>query len=240
MKINNIVPPKNKAVIAAMIALAALGLTNQAHATRSPMPYSLVSQPFLSDFNVGNDGIEKFSAPYGHMVITLAGQVATVTFNSNTINGHTYLFGGNNHSFALNVNSSSFTAGSLVGGRVGGFTGTLGVGGSQNLNGFGVFNFTIDNTDGFKDAFDALSFTLTNTSGVLWGDASDVLKFNSKGYDAAGHVFVATLVKGKYKNFEYSGFAAEGPGTVPDGGATVMLLGAALGALGMARRFLKS
>jgi hypothetical protein len=27
---------------------------------------------------------------------------------------------------------------------------------------------------------------------------------------------------------------------VPDGGATVMLLGAALGALGMARRFLKS
>jgi hypothetical protein len=27
--------------------------------------------------------------------------------------------------------------------------------------------------------------------------------------------------------------------TVPDGGATVMLLGAALGALGMARRFLK-
>jgi hypothetical protein len=30
-----------------------------------------------------------------------------------------------------------------------------------------------------------------------------------------------------------------GPGAVPDGGATVMLLGAALGALGMARRFLK-
>ena len=30
------------------------------------------------------------------------------------------------------------------------------------------------------------------------------------------------------------------PGQVPDGGATIMLLGAALGALGMARRFLKS
>ena len=28
--------------------------------------------------------------------------------------------------------------------------------------------------------------------------------------------------------------------SVPDGGATIMLLGAALGALGMARRFLKS
>ena len=31
-----------------------------------------------------------------------------------------------------------------------------------------------------------------------------------------------------------------GPGTVPDGGTTVMLLGAALGALGMVRRYLKS
>jgi VPDSG-CTERM motif len=29
------------------------------------------------------------------------------------------------------------------------------------------------------------------------------------------------------------------PDSVPDGGATIMLLGAALGALGMARRFLK-
>jgi hypothetical protein len=34
-------------------------------------------------------------------------------------------------------------------------------------------------------------------------------------------------------------FRCEG-GQVPDGGTTVMLLGAALGALGMARRFLKS
>jgi VPDSG-CTERM motif len=30
------------------------------------------------------------------------------------------------------------------------------------------------------------------------------------------------------------------PDHVPDGGATIMLLGAALGALGMVRRFLKS
>ena len=37
-------------------------------------------------------------------------------------------------------------------------------------------------------------------------------------------------------SFSANGTAA----SVPDGGATVMLLGAALGALGMARRFLKS
>jgi hypothetical protein len=35
-------------------------------------------------------------------------------------------------------------------------------------------------------------------------------------------------------------FRGEGGGQVPDGGATVMLLGAGLGALAMARRFLKS
>ncbi|PYL74488.1 MAG: hypothetical protein DMF26_10875, partial [Verrucomicrobia bacterium] len=38
-----------------------------------------------------------------------------------------------------------------------------------------------------------------------------------------------------------TGFAGEGGGVVvPDGGTTVMLLGVALGALGMARRFLMS
>jgi hypothetical protein len=41
---------------------------------------------------------------------------------------------------------------------------------------------------------------------------------------------------------DLSGWALLGPGGagVPDGGTTVMLLGAALGALGMARRFIKS
>ena len=44
------------------------------------------------------------------------------------------------------------------------------------------------------------------------------------------------------QNYGLSGWTLFGPGGVPtpDGGTTVMLLGAALGALGMARRFLKS
>jgi hypothetical protein len=236
MKINNIVPSKNKAVIAVIIAVAGLAL-QQAHAMRSPLPPSIVSQPFTSDFNVGNDGISAYAPSYGHMSISLIDSThAAVSFTSNTVAGHTYLFGGNN-AFALQVNASSFTAGSFVGGRAGGFTGTLGLGGAQNMNGFGLFNFSIADSDGFKDAFDSLTFTLTNTSG-LWGSASDVLKLNAKGFDAAGHVFVADLVRGKYKNLDVTGFAAEGPGTVPDGGATVMLLGTALGALGMVRRFL--
>jgi hypothetical protein len=43
------------------------------------------------------------------------------------------------------------------------------------------------------------------------------------------------------QRYGLSGWTLFGPGVpgVPDGGATVMLLGAALGSLGMARRFLK-
>ena len=45
----------------------------------------------------------------------------------------------------------------------------------------------------------------------------------------------------EWNGYGLSGWALFGPGVgVPDGGTTVMLLGAALGALGMARRFLKS
>jgi len=44
------------------------------------------------------------------------------------------------------------------------------------------------------------------------------------------------------QHYGLSGWTLFGPGVpqAPDGGTTVMLLGAALGALGMARRFLKS
>jgi hypothetical protein len=233
-------PPMNKLkyMAAVLIGIAGLGL-HQAQATA-------INPPFLSDLGVGNDGIESYTGPYGHMSITLSGQTATVTLTSNTVAGNTYLFGGNSHSFGVEVNASSFTSGGLAGGRLGGFTGTLGFGGSQNLNGFGIFNLTVDDSDGFKDAFDNLSFTITNTSATPWLNASQVLTTNSGGFDAAGHVFVATtgVVKGApaYINSDATGFAAEVPGKngVPDGGSTMMLLGAALSVLGMARRYLKS
>ena len=237
----NIVPHKNKAVIAVIIAVAGLAL-QQAHATRTPLPSSLASQPFVSDFNFGNEDISAYAPSYATLSINLIDAThATVSFASNTVAGHTYLFGGNNHSLGLNVNASTFSAGAVTGTRLGGSPGALSAHvGTFNgsFNGFGNFNLTIDDSDGFKDAFDGLTFSLTNTSG-LWGSASDVLSLNAKGFDAAGHVFVADFVGGKYKNLEVTGFAAEGPGHgVPDGGATVILLGGALSVLGVVRRFI--
>jgi hypothetical protein len=73
-----------------------------------------------------------------------------------------------------------------------------------------------------------------------WANANQVLIANLQGAFAAAHIFVAQLINGQLVNVMVTGFAANGGSQVPDGGTTVMLLGAALGALGLARRFLRS
>jgi hypothetical protein len=58
---------------------------------------------------------------------------------------------------------------------------------------------------------------------------------------AAAHIFVTLNPADPNNGALVTGFAANGGGvSIPDGGTTVMLLGMALGALGTARRFLKS
>ena len=57
----------------------------------------------------------------------------------------------------------------------------------------------------------------------------------------AAHIFVAAFPADPNAGALATGFAANGGAiNTPDGGTTVMLLGVALGALGMARRFLMS
>jgi VPDSG-CTERM motif len=63
---------------------------------------------------------------------------------------------------------------------------------------------------------------------------------SGNGFDATNMDWAfSTQSAGGATHFVFS-FSANGPAGVPDGGATVMLLGVALSALGMARRFLKS
>jgi hypothetical protein len=56
-----------------------------------------------------------------------------------------------------------------------------------------------------------------------------------------GNLFGTITIPSQWNGYGLSGWTLFGPGGAgaPDGGTTVMLLGAALGALGMARRFLK-
>jgi VPDSG-CTERM motif len=89
-----------------------------------------------------------------------------------------------------------------------------GTGTTIDLNALGTFTYLFAKYDGQND--NSLVWNISGLTGVLTIPADGPL----------GHGL--------------SGWILFGPtGTVPDGGTTVMLLGAALGALGMARRFLK-
>jgi hypothetical protein len=205
---------KLKYVAIALIAIAGLGF-QQAKA-----------DTYSFDLTNGNSAISGFPGPYATVTVNLTDSThATITFAANT----GYLIGG---AQAADVNvSGSWTIGSFS--WTGGNANTaFSNGGANNADGFGSFNQTTDNFDGFNAAVTSVSFILTNT-GAGWANAMSVLTANAGGWLAAAHIFVIgdqTVV---------TGFAA-GPGSVPDGGTTVMLLGAALGALGMARRFLRS
>jgi protein with PEP-CTERM/exosortase system signal len=198
---------KLKYIAAVVIALAGFGL-QQAKAD------------FVSTLNVGNSDLSGFPSPYGTVTVSLSGNTATITFTA----ASNYSFGGVN-AVDINVNGA-FTTGTITDNGAGTFT----FGGSGQVDGFGIFDLTINGSDGFPDSATVISFTITGS----WSSASQVLDFNSGGFDAAAHIFVP-----QPGGTAATGFAGENAGGVPDGGATVMLLGAALSALGMARRFLK-
>jgi hypothetical protein len=64
--------------------------------------------------------------------------------------------------------------------------------------------------------------------------------FSRRGVISEDGSFIKTVeLKSDFKEIKQLEISFGDPGSVPDGGSTVMLLGAALGALGMARRFLK-
>jgi hypothetical protein len=99
------------------------------------------------------------------------------------------------------------------------------------LNGTG--NTNIDLGDGTLYSYLLAKYDGPNGASEVWfvGGMAGLVDIPSFGFGPAGTT-----------KYGLSGWTLFGPGVpgVPDGGTTVMLLGAALGALGMARRFLKS
>jgi hypothetical protein len=225
---------KIKYIAVVVIAIAGLGL-QQAKA-----------DVFNFQLSSGNTALTSggFTGPYANVSVTTNGtNVATITFTSltQTVSGSSviYLFG-DGSSVAVNASAAS-TIGNFVAATLPGFSAPiLSDGGSGNVDGFGVFSNTANNFDGFAHATNSITFTLTRTSGV-WGLANTVLTANAQGAFAAAHIFVTLNPPNLANGALVTGFAANGGSVnVPDGGTTVMLLGAALGVLGMARRFLKS
>jgi hypothetical protein len=223
-------PMKIKYIAAVLIAIAGLGLQQ---AKADTFTYS-ISNP--------NSALSVFSGPYATVSVNRTSTtMATITFTSLTHAGNIYLFG-DGSSVAVNVNATTWSVSGISGTNAGtGFTpGPITNGGSGNVDGFGVLNQTFNSFDGYTHSSDSISFTLTNTSGT-WATASSVLVANSQGTIVGAHIFVTTSPANASNSALVTGFAANGGSTnVPDGGTTVMLFGAALGALGMARRFLMS
>ena len=194
-----------------------------------------VATPITLSLGVANSDIAGYTGPYGTVTISLSGNVATATFTALDGGGYHYLFG-DGGSVALNVNATTFTSGTITGSdqpqspnRTPEFT--VGQGG---VDGFGSFNFKVDNFDGYQNSVRTVTFTLTNTSGT-WSSENDVLTANAEGYLAGAHIFVAN---GDYTSNPSTGYAANGTTSVPDGGMTMTLLGLALAGMGMvARRF---
>ena len=217
-----------KYIAPVLIALTCLGL-QQAKA-----------DTFSFNLSVGNPAVSGYPGPYASVTINRTSSItATITFTSLTKSGNIYLMG-DGGSAAVNVNATTFTVGTITGTNSGtGFTPGPYSTSSGNSDGFGSFNLSIDSFDGFTSSADTISFTLTNTSGT-WSSASQVLIANASGALVAAHIFVTASPADASAGALATGYAANGGATVPDGGTTVMLLGAALGALGMARRYLKS
>ena len=162
------------------------------------------------------------TGPYGTVNVNLtAPNMATITFTA--ASGYLFVDGG---SVAVNVNSNAWTIGTFNSNGDPVFND-----GAGNEDGFGSFNQKVSMQNSSNGA-SVISFVLTNISGI-WLSAANVLAFNAQNWLVAAHIQIATGL---------TGFAAgpNGGQQVPDGGTTVMLLGAALGALGMARRYLFS
>jgi hypothetical protein len=199
-----------------------------------------------------NDAISGFPGPYANVTINLtSATTADVTFVSLTNSGNIYLMG-DGSTADVNVNATSWTISGISGSNLGsGFSpGPFTDGGSLNVDGFGVFNQTIDSFDGFTHSSDTISFTLTNTGGT-WASAANVLADNADGWKAAIHVFVTSWPADASNGAIATGYAAGtcvgdcggggggGGGQIPEPGSLTLLGSGMIGMASLLKRRLK-
>ena len=161
----------------------------------------------------GNASLAGFPPPYGSVAVTLTNATtANIVFTSAL---PTYYFLGA-QAADVNVNATTWTLSNLLENGAG----TASNGGSNQADGAGFFNQTIDLTDGFTDRASSISFTLTNTSGT-WASDAVVLTGNSLGNTVAAHIGACTP---GCTAFAATGFATQGGGTIPEPATWAMMI----------------
>jgi hypothetical protein len=173
-------------------------------------------------------GLLGYTGPYATVTVNLLNATnATITFNSLTTNGITFLMGSADAA-AINVNATSWTVSGLSGTVLSGFTnGTLSDTGSGTVGGFGTFNQTFQNFDGYVHSHDSITFTLTDTSGT-WASAANVLAANAQDAYVAVHGFACTATCDSGAGALTTGLAANGGAVNTPEPASLLLLGAGL------------
>ena len=187
-------------------------------------------------FGTGNSAISAYPGPYGQVDVNLTSPTtATVTFTAYDQGIYDYSFI-DTGAVDVNVDATSWTITDLTTNALN--AGTLSDDGSKNVDGFGVFNQTTKQTDGFADYATTISFVLTDTSGT-WGSSSSVLDANSQGETLGAHIAVCDISTNPDCTSAIgalaTGFGANGGPSVPEPATWAMMLAGFFGLGGLMR-----
>jgi hypothetical protein len=193
----------------------------------------------------GNPGLNGYSGPYGNVDVSLTDSThATITFTSlSSAPGNGFMIGGG----GVNVNASSFAAGSFTLGTTGttGFLpGSVATDFNKNQDGFGSFELIFNLSGGYTTTANSIQFVLTDLSGT-WSSAANVLTGNNDNNLVAAHIFVCgSSPCAAGNNTGNTGFATATADPVPArpvpgpifGGGLPGLIAACAGLVAFARR----
>ena len=172
----------------------------------------------LTTFTLTSLNTSGYPAPYGTVAVDLTSPtMATVTFTAGSAAGFDYFFIDSGIA-DVNVNATSWTITSLTTDGLSGAT--IADDGSGNVDGWGTFNQTTKQSDGYGSRATSISYVLTDTSGI-WLTSDNVLIANADGHSVAAHIAVCSLSTNPDCNSDqgaaFTGFATNGPpGVIPE------------------------